>query len=249
MYGIENLWAEPLGNDHQNGLVPHVRKRPRTAEIVECANMAPNLSRGFQKTDSMRTEAFFACPPERVGSLGVRSGGLMKYLLALSFLVSSPVFAQSSIGEQYNVTYSDRAEQATFNHAPNAFLVEFTKTVTPGRALDVGMGQGRNTVYLAQRGWQATGIDLSDVGVNLARQEAAKLGLKLSAIVADAQAYDFGEGQWDLVVFCYVPLNGLVERVARGLKPGGIVLVEDFHRDTAKLRLLPGDKGRLVKWR
>ena len=61
----------------------------------------------------------------------------------------------------------------------------------------------------------------------------------MTAVLADAQNYDFGEAQWDLIVFRYVPFDGLTERVERGLKPGGIVLVETFHRDTATVRLLP----------
>ena len=155
----------------------------------------------------------------------------------------APLLAQNRVAEQYNVIYSNGAEQASFNHAPNGFLVEFTKTLKPGRALDVGMGQGRNTIYLAQEGWQVTGFDLSDAGVKLAREQASKLQVKVTAVVADATAYDFGEAQWDLIVFCYVPLGDLAERVERGLKPGGIVLVENFHRDTAKVRLLYGGFG------
>src|SRR3954465_1345961 len=129
--------------------------------------------------------------------------GTMRPTLALLFAFA-PLFAQST-AEQYNGIYSDGVEQATFNHAPNAFLVEFAKTLMPGRALDVGMGQGRNSIYLAQQGWQVTGFDLSDAGVKLAREQAAKLQLRVTAVVADAAAYDFGEAQWDLIVFSYVP--------------------------------------------
>jgi SAM-dependent methyltransferase len=167
----------------------------------------------------------------------------MIHALALLLFAFAPLFAQNGIAEQYNAIYSDDAEQATFNHAPNAFLVEFAKTLKPGRALDVGMGQGRNSIYLAQQGWQVTGFDLSDAGVKLVREQAAKLQVRVTAVVADAAAYDFGEAQWDLIVFSYVPLGDLAERVERGLKPGGIVLVENFHRDTAKVRLLYGGFG------
>jgi SAM-dependent methyltransferase len=167
----------------------------------------------------------------------------MIHALALSLFAFAPLFAQNGIAEQYNAIYSGDAEQATFNHAPNAFLVEFVKSLPPGRALDVGMGQGRNTIFLAQQGWQVTGFDLSDAGVKFAREQAAKLHVGVTAIVADAATYDFGEAQWDLIVFSYVPLGDLAERVEQGLKPGGIVLVENFHRDTAKLRLLYGGFG------
>ena len=104
--------------------------------------------------------------------------------LALLLFAFVPLFAQNGIAEQYNAIYSDEAEQGTFNHAPNAFLVEFAKTLKPGRALDVGMGQGRNTIYLAQQGWQVTGFDLSETGVKLAREQAAKLQVRVTAVVA-----------------------------------------------------------------
>ena len=116
----------------------------------------------------------------------------MIHALALLLFALAPLFAQNGIVEQYNAIYSDEAEQATFNHAPNAFLVEFAKTLKPGRALDVGMGQGRNAIYLAQQGWQVTGFDLSDAGVKIAREQAAKFQVSVTAVVADAAAYDFG---------------------------------------------------------
>ena len=99
----------------------------------------------------------------------------MIHALALLLFAFAPLFAQNGIADQYNAIYSDDAEQAILSHAPNAFLVKFAKTLKPGRALDVGMGQGRNTIYLAQQGWQVTGFDLSDAGVKLARERATKL--------------------------------------------------------------------------
>ena len=59
--------------------------------------------------------------------------------------------------ERWNVILT--APTPRFNTAPNDFLVEIAKTRKPGRALDVGMGQGRNAIYLAQQGWTVTGFD------------------------------------------------------------------------------------------
>jgi 2-polyprenyl-3-methyl-5-hydroxy-6-metoxy-1,4-benzoquinol methylase len=67
---------------------------------------------------------------------------------------------------------------ARFNTEPNAFLVEMTRTLKPGRALDVGMGQGRNTLYLSQHGWEAEGFDPADRAVAAAQDQASKLGVK-----------------------------------------------------------------------
>ncbi len=162
-------------------------------------------------------------------------------LLFFLFVVSAfPAPAQNNIRDQYNATYADPAEETNFNHAPNAFLVDFSKDLKPGKAPDVGMGQGRNAIYLAQHGWDTTGIDLSDVGVRSAQNQAKKSGVNLKAIVVDAHEFDFGTNQWDLILFCYVPLSGLVDRVRQGLRPGGVVLVENFHQETGRIRLLPG---------
>ena len=60
----------------------------------------------------------------------------------------------------------------TFNTEPNAFLVQIAKSRKPGTALDVGMGQGRNAIYLAQQGWTVTGFDPADQAVAAARDRA-----------------------------------------------------------------------------
>jgi 2-polyprenyl-3-methyl-5-hydroxy-6-metoxy-1,4-benzoquinol methylase len=103
------------------------------------------------------------------------------------------------------------------------------------------MGQGRNTVWLAQHGWDVTGFDVSSVGVKLARERAEKLGVKLNAVVQSAEGFDFGRNRWDLVVVTYLPLsNMLVDRVRQSLKPGGVVLIENFHAETRRVRLMSG---------
>jgi len=59
--------------------------------------------------------------------------------------------------ERWDGVYSDRVP--FFNTAPNAFLTEVVKGLKPGRALDIGMGQGRNSVHLAKLGWHADVIE------------------------------------------------------------------------------------------
>jgi len=60
------------------------------------------------------------------------------------------------------------AEKPRFNTAPNQFLVDMAKGRKPGTALDVGMGQGRNGIWLAQQGWDVTGFDPAEKAVALA---------------------------------------------------------------------------------
>ena len=85
------------------------------------------------------------------------------------------------------------AETPAFNAAPNQFLVEIIKGVKTGRSLDVGMGQGRNTIYLAQQGWESHGFDPADRAVAAAQERARALGVTITTTIATDDAYDWGE--------------------------------------------------------
>ena len=126
------------------------------------------------------------------------------------------------------------AEKPRFNTRPNAFLTEIVKNRKPGTALDVGMGQGRNSIFLAQQGWDVTGFDPAEKAVALARETASKAGVKLNTEIKTIQEFDFGERRWDLILLSYVGGRGMADIVQRALKPGGILIIEAFHRDATK---------------
>jgi 2-polyprenyl-3-methyl-5-hydroxy-6-metoxy-1,4-benzoquinol methylase len=143
------------------------------------------------------------------------------------------------------------AADPAFNTSPNAFLAAVTKGLKPGRSLDVGMGQGRNTIYLAQHGWESVGFDPAERAVAAANAQAAKLGVKITTRVARAEEFDWGQGRWDLIVLSYVGVREFVSNVVRALRPGGMVVVEAFHRDATKTRSIGGgvvfDTNELLK--
>jgi SAM-dependent methyltransferase len=126
------------------------------------------------------------------------------------------------------------ADKPAFNTSPNAFLIEMTKGLKPGTSLDVGMGQGRNTIYLAQQGWDSVGFDPADRAVAAALERAKALGVRITATVASDATYDWGESKWDLIVLSYVGAREYVEKVTRALRPGGMVVIEGFHRDATR---------------
>ncbi|HUK18509.1 MAG TPA: methyltransferase domain-containing protein [Bryobacteraceae bacterium] len=142
------------------------------------------------------------------------------------------------------------AEKPRFNINPNAFLVEMAEGRKPGTALDVGMGQGRNAIWLAQQGWSVTGFDPADKAVALANQTASKLGLHLNTVVTTDDKFDFGENRWDLILFSYAGGRGMTDIVQKALKPHGIVVIEAFHRDATRGTSIGGgvvfDTGELV---
>ena len=112
------------------------------------------------------------------------------------------------------------------NRGPNAFLVEMMRGHSPGVALDYAMGEGRNSIYLAQLGWEVWGFDPAAAAVRLANQRAAALGLTLhTASVSDDQ-FTFGKDRFDLILFSWAMPLIPVERVLAALKPGGMVVME-----------------------
>ncbi|HOQ46527.1 MAG TPA: methyltransferase domain-containing protein [Bryobacteraceae bacterium] len=134
----------------------------------------------------------------------------------------------------FDRTYSSGAPR--FNTAPNALLVETVRDLKPGRALDIHMGEGRNALFLASKGWDVTGFDFSEAGVAAAKRAAERAGVSVTALVCRHEDFDFGRAQWDLVVMSYtwVPLRGAdyVGRIIESLKPGGILVFEHMMDDS-----------------
>lgn len=119
-----------------------------------------------------------------------------------------------------------------FRVAPNQLLVDAVRGVAPGKALDVGMGQGRNAVFLAQQGWDVTGVDTSAEGLRIAHDSAAAAGVQVHGVLEDVATYDLGKGRWDLIALIYMGDRALLERIKAAVAPGGLVVIEWFHEDS-----------------
>jgi len=168
--------------------------------------------------------------------------------------VAAAIASLKGIGDRAEIERWNRiltAADPAFNTSPNAFLAAVTKDLKPGRSLDVGMGQGRNTIYLAEQGWESAGFDPAERAVDAARARAATLGVKITTQVARAEDFDWGQARWDLIVLSYVSAREYVANVVRALRPGGMVVVEGFHRDATKTRSIGGgvvfDTNELLK--
>jgi SAM-dependent methyltransferase len=140
--------------------------------------------------------------------------------------------------DHWNRFYTD--SKSNFNKDPNSFLRKVVEGRPPGVALDYGMGEGRNSIYLAKLGWQVWGFDPADAGVALAQKRAKELGLTLhTAAVRDGE-YEFGKERFDLILFSWTMPLVPVQRVVDSLKRGGIVVMEcgdDFVGRNGMLRM------------
>ena len=113
---------------------------------------------------------------------------------------------------------------------PNRVLVAEISGLPPGRALDLACGEGRNAVWLAERGWEVTGVDFADVGLDKARGLAAARGVDPTWVEADLLDYDPPPEAFDLVVILYLQLPAderrrVLRSAAAAIAPGGTLLV------------------------
>ena len=114
---------------------------------------------------------------------------------------------------------------------PNQFVVEACSKLRPGRALDLGAGEGRNARWLAGRGWKVTAVDFASIAVGRISSRAALQGVTVDAIVADALTYQPKPASLELVLLSYLQLpmpalRKVLGNVAAGLSVGGrLVLV------------------------
>lgn len=122
----------------------------------------------------------------------------------------------------------------------NVLLVDQAEGLTPGRALDLGCGEGGDAIWLAKRGWQVTGVDVSQNALDLAAGHATEAG------VGEAIAWEqhdlertFPAGSFDLVSACYlhspilIPRTQILQSAAAAVSPGGSLLIVS-HADWPK---------------
>jgi SAM-dependent methyltransferase len=152
--------------------------------------------------------------------------------------------------EMWNETFR---QSYNFKKEPNQLLIDTLKGKKPGTALDIAMGQGRNALYIASQGWATTGVDISDEGLKRAKDEAAKRKLKLDAVQADIEAYDYGKNKWDLVTMIYIKTANdaaLLEKIKPSLKKGGLFVLEYFHAESEAAKMGAGGwaTGALAKF-
>ena len=130
--------------------------------------------------------------------------------------------------ESWNSRYQGR--DLVWTATPNQFLVAEVDSLVPGRALDLGCGEGRNAVWLAEQGWTVTAVDFSDVGISKGREMADKRGVEVTWVVEDLNRYQPAEQSFDLVIIFYIHIppdqqRALLRKATEAVAVGGTLLV------------------------
>ncbi|HXH29926.1 MAG TPA: class I SAM-dependent methyltransferase [Bacteriovoracaceae bacterium] len=136
-----------------------------------------------------------------------------------------------------------------FGKSPAEFLAENYQYIPfEGTVLDMGMGEGRNAVFLAQKGYKVTGIDISSVAVKKSYLLAQEFGVKIKGVVASLKDYKISPGSFDAIVCFYFVDRSLIEDMKTWLKPGGILIYEAYTtREKASKKLDPQDEESLLR--
>jgi SAM-dependent methyltransferase len=123
-----------------------------------------------------------------------------------------------------------REKDFVWSLEPNVFFAEATAGLAPGRALDLAAGEGRNAIWLAQRGWRVTAVDWSDVAIVKGRELAAHHDVEIDWVVADLLDWVPPAGEYDLVAVIYLQVPSpqrerLWRNAAGAVAPGGRLVV------------------------
>jgi SAM-dependent methyltransferase len=140
--------------------------------------------------------------------------------------------------ERWDERYA--AREYVWDVTPNRFVERYLTGLTPGRAIDLAAGEGRNAIWLARQGWQVTAVDFSQVGLDKARRLATEHGLAAAVelVEADALVYE-PPARVDLVVIAYLQIPSAQQRVvlehaAAWLRPGGTLFIVAHDRSNVQ---------------
>ncbi|MFC3744431.1 class I SAM-dependent methyltransferase [Paractinoplanes deccanensis] len=148
-----------------------------------------------------------------------------------------------SIEAEWDARYAE--SDRVWSGNPNVVFVREVADLPPGRALDLGCGEGADSIWLARRGWRVTGTDVSGVALARAASHAAEAG-----VTVDWQRHDlsteFPDGEYDLVSAQFLYSWGgfdraaVLRRAAAAVAPGGVLLIEG-HMDAGPFAHQHGD--------
>lgn len=139
--------------------------------------------------------------------------------------------------EKWNNRYN--SEEYFFGTEPNDFLKNEIEKLSPGKALFIGDGEGRNSVYAATQGWKVDCIDISDIAKQKAERLAKKNNVGINYEVSDALEYNYPTQTYDAIAIIYFHVNTELReefsvKMMNSLKPNGTIILLVYDEDHIK---------------
>lgn len=165
---------------------------------------------------------------------GLRFWTVVAVLTGLIGFGLSPTIAKLEDQERWDAKYD--TEDYIFGTEPAAFLKEHVALLPKGKVLDIAMGEGRNGVFLATKGFDVTGVDISPVGLSKAQDLAEKHGVKIETRIVDLETYELPPNSYEVILCLYYMQRSMIPQIKRALKPGGMAVVETYNLEHLKYR-------------
>lgn len=130
---------------------------------------------------------------------------------------------------------------------PTKLVAQTVRALQPGKALDLACGTGRNTVWLAQKGWDVTAVDGSSAALEILQERTQKENVNIKTVAADLQKgeYIITPFHWNLITICYYLQRDLLDPAKNGIRPGGLLLmivhITEGDEQPTESRLRPGE--------
>jgi len=136
--------------------------------------------------------------------------------------------------------YYSKTETYVFGREPAKLLLDNIDILPIGRVLDIAMGEGRNAVFLAKKGFIVDGVDLSETAIRKARRMARENRVNVNFFNADLNHYTITPEKYEVILNIDYLQRNLFTQIKRGLKRGGVVV---FENNTIDQIQNPGSEG------
>lgn len=173
--------------------------------------------------------------------------GLSIWALAMGAVLASGATAGTDANKTYEMVTGDdgdgdrsrwdklfSANSYIYGREPAEFVRQHVGELPIGKALDIAMGEGRNAVFLAKKGFQVEGVDYSEVALRKARHLAKESRVTIRTVNADLNHYKIKTGEYDVILNINYLQRSLIPQIKKGLKPGGVVVFENWTTEQLK---------------
>lgn len=123
----------------------------------------------------------------------------------------------------------------TYGHEPESLLMEYIGEIDKGKVLDLGVGTGRNSLFLSTADFQVEGVDIIEKNIENYLNKAKTLNLEVVGSVADIRDFEIKENEYSLIIISWVlnffnkkEVDKIISKIKKGLKPNGVVYFSVF---------------------